>query len=1210
MWVRDAGSHQDGSAFDFFDETSLFRRMKQIFGKTWWGKRWLDSLTKIDFENRIQRGSRYARNGSVQNVQVVDNQIIARVQGSRRLPYKVEITVPVINKVQQKQLLERIRINKLIIASFINREVSPLLDQEALAMGITLFPDSWRSLQMSCSCPDFAVPCKHIAALIYVISEMIDRDPFFLLKMKGLDLERELKELRRENSEAPIIPDQLSFFTKEQKKITASLTSDSVQEPDLSGIPNMQDHLFQLLEPSPVFWKNDFRLELDERLELLAKNCSKFSDGFYPGEFKNTVPGIRKGSALTILLNHDLVPEGFMVSPPGSSTHQVINVSSAIQALLSIDEYEKRDLHPTVRVLHTCLNAALMLAIKSALRPLLIRTQKNTYRIVWMPPASIPELEQLREYVSSLCSQPLLVLNFMEGKKTTACYPKAGLELEWLLSAFLGILVGEFSYNHPDYHKSRRAVFDAVLPVRDEIPDLFFNNFPVAFKGLDADAFPSSIARWLSKYDIGAKKWKPVLVIKERKAIFWLYIEVVNNDLAIPQQMTIADFQQSRESSLTKADFIADLMKLKEIIPEIGGFVKEGGFKGVKIELNSLVEILYRKRQLLAILGIELLIPKSLKKLFVPKLSMELFENKEERQSFFSLDEMLSFKWTVSIGDEQISPEEFFKIAETSGHIVKIRNRYVLLDRQEIAVIRNKINSNYQPSSHQVLHSALSGAYEGAKVFFNSRVNTLIRQLTEAPDIKVPKGIHAKLRPYQHRGFSWMYKNLRLGMGCLIADDMGLGKTLQVISVLEKLREESCFKKLPALIIVPTSLLSNWQKELEQFCPHMRVSVYHGSSRSLSTNKVDLLLTTYGTLRSDLDKFKGSQWPVLIVDEAQNMKNANTAQSKAIRSIEAKHRIAMSGTPVENRLGDYWSIFDFVLPGYLGNQASFSQQYAVPISRFRDEIKLEQFRSITKPFILRRVKTDPSIIKDLPAKMVNDVWCNLEKKQAAVYKNIVDDTMMQIGDLEEGIERRGAILKLLTSLKQTCNHPVQFLKRGQAVPSASGKTEVLLSILETILSQGEKCLIFTQYKEMGDLLVQMLSKELDMSIPFLHGALSRSKRDELIRNFSEDPLQKIFILSLKAGGTGLNLTMANHVIHYDLWWNPATEDQATDRTYRIGQKKNVMVYRLLCKGTLEENINEMLKNKRELASLTVSDGENWIGNMNDRELKQFVELVQ
>lgn len=1184
--------------------------MKQTFGKTWWGQRWLDALKKIDFENRIQRGSRYARNGSVQHVQTLNNSILADVQGSARLPYKVKVTVPVIPYSHKKKLIERISLNKLIIPAFINREVSPLMEEEARALGISIFPDSWTSLQMSCSCPDFAVPCKHIAALIYVISEMIDRDPLFLFRLKGLDLEKELKELSKDNLETPDVPDQLSFFSKVPHHFPTLSLSEEVQEPDLSGIPNMQDHLFHLLEPSPVFWKKDFRAELDERLELLSKNCSKFSHQLNTDEMKNVIPALRKGYGLKVILNHDLIPEGFMVWTAGSSTYQIVNVSDGIRALLSITEPEKKDLHVSVRILHTFFNAALMLAIKSALRPMMVQTRKGTYRIVWMSPSRINELDELRNYLNALRTGHLLMLNINEGKKSIVCYPKAELEFDWILSVFLGILVAEFSYNQPEYYKNRRTPFEPVLPIRDEIPDLFFNSFPISFKGIEAHAFPSSIARWLSKYEISSKKWKPVLVVRERKTAFYLHVEVVNNHLTIPQQYTVEEFQRSKEISKIKADFIADLMKLKEIVPEIELYLLAGGEKGVHIELNALVEILYRKRQLLTLLGIELLIPKSLKKLIVPKLSMELDINKEERESFFSLDSMLSFQWTISIGDEKISPEEFFRIAESSGHIVKIRNRFVLLDRKELAVLRDKINNRLEPARHQILHAALSGNYEGATVFFNQKVKTMIRRLTDTPPISVPKGIKARLRPYQQRGFCWMYKNLKLGMGCLIADDMGLGKTLQVIAVLEKLREEKCFREAPALIVVPTSLLSNWQKELEQFSPQLSYHVYHGSNRILAIKKVHVLLTTYGTLRSDQEIMKDLKWPLLVVDEAQNLKNAHVGHSKAIRSMQAKLRIAMSGTPVENRLSDYWSIFEFALPGYLGNQASFSQQYAIPISRFRDEVKLEQFRSITRPFILRRVKTDPAVIKDLPEKMVNDVWCNLDKKQAAIYKNIVDDTMKQLQDMEEGIERRGAILKLLTSLKQTCNHPVQFLKRGEAVPSDSGKTEALLSILETILSQGEKCLIFTQYKEMGDILVKILSKELEMKIPFLHGALSRSGRDQLISEFTNDPLQKIFILSLKAGGTGLNLTMANHVIHFDLWWNPATEDQATDRTYRIGQKKNVMVYRLLCKGTLEENINEMLKNKRELASLTVSDGENWIGNMSDRELKAFVELVQ
>jgi SNF2 family DNA or RNA helicase len=315
----------------------------------------------------------------------------------------------------------------------------------------------------------------------------------------------------------------------------------------------------------------------------------------------------------------------------------------------------------------------------------------------------------------------------------------------------------------------------------------------------------------------------------------------------------------------------------------------------------------------------------------------------------------------------------------------------------------------------------------------------------------------------------------------------------------------------------------------------------------------------------------------------------------------------MSGTPVENRLSEYWSIFDFVNKGYLDSLKKFKDEFAKPIEIDRDQEKLDRFRKITEPFILRRLKSDKSIIKDLPEKIEQDQYCELSPSQAALYQNVVDTTLETIAKTE-GIERKGLVLKLITALKQVCNHPVQFLKKGDADPTASGKTQMLFNLMRSIMDNGEKTLIFTQYQAMGKLLVEMLEKEFHLSIPFLHGGVSRKGRDEMVEAFQNNRATRVLILSLKAGGTGLNLTKASNVIHYDLWWNPAVEAQATDRAYRIGQKNNVMVHRFITKGTFEEKVNELLQTKKELANLTVNTGEKWIGEYSDGELRDMVAL--
>jgi len=368
-----------------------------------------------------------------------------------------------------------------------------------------------------------------------------------------------------------------------------------------------------------------------------------------------------------------------------------------------------------------------------------------------------------------------------------------------------------------------------------------------------------------------------------------------------------------------------------------------------------------------------------------------------------------------------------------------------------------------------------------------------------------------------------------------------------------------------------------------------------------------LLITTYGVARSDAAKLNKEKLLVVVIDEAQNIKNPATAQTKAVKKIKAPVKIAMTGTPVENRMSEYWSVFDFANKGYLGGLKHFKDTYAVPIEIERDKKQLDRFLKLTSPFIMRRVKTDKTIISDLPDKIVTDQYCELTPEQTAIYESVVKKTMEQIA-VSEGINRRGLVLKLITGLKQVCNHPKHFLKKGKADPMRSGKCVLLFDLLRQIQENGDKTLIFTQYQEMGKLLAKMIKKEFNIEAPFLHGGVSRKNRDAMVEDFQNNRSTRIMLLSLKAGGTGLNLTAASNVIHYDLWWNPAVEAQATDRAFRIGQTKNVLVHRFITQGSFEEKINELLNKKKELADLTVSNGEKWIGDFSNSELKQLVAL--
>ena len=470
-----------------------------------------------------------------------------------------------------------------------------------------------------------------------------------------------------------------------------------------------------------------------------------------------------------------------------------------------------------------------------------------------------------------------------------------------------------------------------------------------------------------------------------------------------------------------------------------------------------------------------------------------------------------------------------------------------------------------------------------------------------------PNYLTGELRPYQKMGYSWLVQNIRYGFGSILADDMGLGKTIQVLSAILYFKENDYMEDKTALIIVPPTLISNWENEIKKFTPDLTYFIYHGSNRTFPLDTYDIILTSYGVVRLDLDMFLDQRWFLCVIDEAQNIKNPNTEQTKAIKSVAARSKIAMTGTPIENKLMDYWSIFDFANKGYLSTKDDFKRQYVMPIEKLEDEETLDELKTIAKPFVLRRLKTDDDIKKELPEKFVNDIYCTLTKKQIKLYNAILEEIFFDIEN-SKGIQRKGIILKILTALKQTCNHPAQFLSIKNPKISESGKMELLVNILENILDNDEKVIIFTQYVEMGKLIQQLISKKFKQEVLFLHGSQTREEKSRIIDTFQEDEDHKIFVATLKTGGTGLNLTAAQNVIHYDLWWNPAVENQATDRVHRIGQENDVMVYRFITKGTLEETIDAISKHKTDLAAKSISNDETFLTEMNNEELKEVLKL--
>lgn len=585
----------------------------------------------------------------------------------------------------------------------------------------------------------------------------------------------------------------------------------------------------------------------------------------------------------------------------------------------------------------------------------------------------------------------------------------------------------------------------------------------------------------------------------------------------------------------------------------------------------------------------------------------------------FSLDDVIRLDWEVALGTQTLTREELDALTKLKEPLVRLRGRWVEASGDDIRTAMEFWKKREQATLRDLVRMSLGGgeappglvirdvAAEGELGRFLDRLQGKARYETLPP----PKKLAGRLRPYQRRGFSWLAFLRQYGLGACLADDMGLGKTIQALALILSDREAGV--RRPVLIACPLSVVSNWKKEAERFTPGLSILVHHGVDRERaaafkkSVAKHAIVVTSYALLARDFETLREIHWGGVILDEAQNVKNPQTLQARAARALKADYRIALTGTPVENHVGDLWSIMEFLNPGLLGSQAEFKKLFFTPIEG-GDKEAAGRLARLTRPFVLRRLKTDKSIIRDLPDKLEMKVFCNLTKEQASLYAAVGRDAEAAI-EGADGIQRRGLIIAALTRLKQVCNHPAHFLGDNSRLEGRSGKLARLCEMLEEVLESGERALVFTQYAKMGSMLQRHIGETFGREVLFLHGGVPRAERDLMVERFqAEGEGPAVFVLSLKAGGTGLNLTRATHVFHYDRWWNPAVENQATDRAHRIGQTRNVQVHKFICAGTLEEKIDAMLERKKDVAERIVGAGEGWLTELSNAELRQVFAL--
>lgn len=583
--------------------------------------------------------------------------------------------------------------------------------------------------------------------------------------------------------------------------------------------------------------------------------------------------------------------------------------------------------------------------------------------------------------------------------------------------------------------------------------------------------------------------------------------------------------------------------------------------------------------------------------------------------SYLHQDGLIEFNYRYAIGEEEVSAQEWQQLIESKSELVYFRGQWMQLDPAEMAKMQKLIESSQRDKSSgnliDVLHMAANE--DQYSIELDDAVNRILSNLNQKEQLEIlgqPCNLNAQLRPYQLRGYSWLSYLENLSMNPCLADDMGLGKTIQVISLLLHAPRQQA-----ALLIAPTSVIGNWFKELEKFAPGIKATIHHGSKRTKQKDLEqimadnDVVITSYGLVRQDKALFTSARWSRLIIDEAQNIKNPSAAQTKIIYSIRADSRIALTGTPIENRLMDLWSLFNFLNPGLLGTRSGFRKEFEIPVQRDNDIRKTRILKKLVEPFILRRLKTDKNIIHDLPDKIEQKVYCELTKEQASLYQSIVNDVEANLDNTQDTSEHKMIFLSALLRLKQCCNHPAQLLQDGSEFSvTRSIKLQRLTELAKEAINNGESILIFSQFKEICDELQTLLKKQLGFNTHYLHGATSRKKREQMIEQFqAPDSPASAFVLSLKAGGVGITLTKANHVIHFDRWWNPAVENQATDRAYRIGQQKTVFAHKFITLGTVEEKIDQMLVDKQKVADSIVGNDESWLTSLN---AQSFIKLIQ
>ncbi|MCB0522115.1 MAG: SWIM zinc finger family protein [Lewinellaceae bacterium] len=1169
---------------------------RNSYGVTWWGKQWLSALENIDYSNRLPIGRTYATAGNVRSIDVDGNAIKAKVKGVLPTPYRIEIYAPAFTENEIKRLVGELARNPALVAKILQRELPNELFQISEGIGLQLFPFSWKDFSMNCSCPDRATPCKHLAAVIFAMAEEIDKNPFLVFELHGLNL---IDELKKENirladksvERIPRVSDLLiesAFDNMIEKSLQSKKDLLRTRILDFTNIPDIRTNILSLYKPRPSFYDEDFR----EVLRTLLSESSAVAAELLDAEVELGKHGynLNKGDDVQLVFDENLLFKYVQVfdSRGNEKTMTSFRPNDLVSALIKWDPDSLHQTQPSIAALHEVLFFSLKLVQQGAIMPQLLECAPGTYRIRWVPATMHESVKAVFDKL--LENMPLglsVVLSGLEERDQSMVEM-----LKTICSFFIGYCIGEVKGLD-----------------KDPLASMFLNSnrkTPTNFSRPDTAEL---LQHWLNDFNLSQKDIAPLVRVLEEEGQYAveIYVEFRKNTAQEPVHLN--DILLLKRYEGIKNGVLKDVLLMADFFPRLNEIIEAKGRHRLEFTELHFVEVLLKILPMIRLFGVKIDMPDGLKNIVQPQATILIKKSASKKEvSFANLDNLLRFEWLVALGGDLFPIDEFEDMVTNLNGIARIQDHYTCIDEDELIRLFEKFDDPPTLSGFDALRALFAEEHNGVKIGLSPEVTALRSQLLDTRPTALPNNLKSSLLPHQVSGYNWLMKNVELGFGSLIADEMGLGKTQQVLAVLLKLKEEGKLGKSKAMIVVPTSLMTNWYKAVEIKGAPLKAAIYYGQRRPLGVADPDIIVTSYTILSNEEDLLKKMPWHCIIIDEAQKIKNPEIVQAISLKSIPAPVKIAISSRPVEMHLLELWGIMDFLNHGYLGLHGEFINTFAKPIQREHDQDKKDLLHKLTAPFLLRRSKADPDIAESLPKRVDNDRFALLTPEQTDFYRRVLDVDMEAIYQETNPGRRHKLVMNMFNALRQICNHPHLFRKKENKKPQYSGKNILLFSLLGNIYQNGEKAVVFAQSKEVGDLLALQMSIAFGKKPLFLHGGTSRSSRDTMLEAFEDDPFTDTFIVSITAAGTALQLTAATHAIHYDHWWNPAIETHITDRTFNMGAMKNLLVWHLLTQGTFEEKLIEMIRTRKELASMNVGMLENWLGNLSDEDLWWLVDI--